>query len=114
VTHHTVKMAAFAAREKSGLATTLSFKSLILIRFVSVFVAFFILSVSYSRQLVHAILDDILAFVQPPQYGLPAQIYAQVGSPSHASWIILTSSARFGDAGFVIFWMLNYANMLAV
>jgi hypothetical protein len=75
-----VVMAAFAAREKSGLGTSLTFTSLLLMRFASIFGAFSILSLLYCLL--------TMAFQ-------------------------LRFTREFGKAGFLIFWMLNYANMLA-
>ena len=46
-------MGTHAAREKSGLGDTLSFKSLILMRFVSIFASFFVLSVSKPAHHLH-------------------------------------------------------------
>jgi hypothetical protein len=75
-----VVMVGFGAREKSGLANTLSTTSLVLVKILSLFGMYFLLSLLYSL--------------------------LSLGFNLHFT-------KKFGAAGFVVFWMLNYANMLA-
>ncbi|CAA7263443.1 unnamed protein product [Cyclocybe aegerita] len=76
-----IVMIGLSAREVSGLEKSLSTWSLIKLRLVSSFAAYFIMALFYS------LLS--LAFQ-------------------------LNVSRKFGHSGFLIFWMLNYAGMLAV
>ncbi|TFK35230.1 hypothetical protein BDQ12DRAFT_688429 [Crucibulum laeve] len=76
-----VVMISTAARETSQLQTLLTTRSLIILRFGSSFLAYFVLSLFYCLLSV--------AFQLP-------------------------LTRKFGHAGFVVFWMLNYAGMLSV
>jgi len=92
-------MIGYTARQLSGFERLLSTRSLIALRMVTSFTAYFFVSVSrlsypphfrYSyiqRQLFYSLLS--LAFQ-------------------------LDVSRKFGHSGFLIFWMLNYCGILAV
>ncbi|KAK0444661.1 uncharacterized protein EV420DRAFT_997530 [Desarmillaria tabescens] len=76
-----IVMIGVSAREVSGLQNKLTTGSLIRVRLVSVFIAYFMISLFYSL-LSRAFQVDF--------------------------------SRKFGSAGFVIFWMLNFVGMLSV
>ncbi|KAF8884553.1 hypothetical protein CPB84DRAFT_1789019 [Gymnopilus junonius] len=75
-----IVMVGFGAREASGFDKSLHIRSLIALRLISSFGAYFFISLFYSLLSV--------AFQLP-------------------------LNNRFGNAGFLLFWMLNYAGMLA-
>ncbi|PBK96260.1 hypothetical protein ARMGADRAFT_989972 [Armillaria gallica] len=72
-----------SAREVSGLQDKLSTGSLIRVRLISVFIAYFMISLFYSLL-------------------------------SRAFQVDFSRKYAFGDAGFVIFWMVNFVGMLSV
>ncbi|PBK61691.1 hypothetical protein ARMSODRAFT_623483 [Armillaria solidipes] len=74
-------MIGVSAREASGLQDKLTTGSLIRVRLISVFIAYFMISLFYSL-LSRAFQVDF--------------------------------SRKFGDAGFIIFWMVNFVGMLSV
>ncbi|KAK0436161.1 hypothetical protein EV421DRAFT_1139147, partial [Armillaria borealis] len=74
-------MIGVSAREASGLQDKLTTGSLIRVRLISLFIAYFMISLFYSV-LSRAFQVDF--------------------------------SRKFGDAGFVIFWMVNFVGMLSV
>ncbi|KAF5369660.1 hypothetical protein D9615_010234 [Tricholomella constricta] len=76
-----VVMIAYGARDAAGLNRSLTLRSLILTRFATAFIAYFIVSLFYSLL--------TLAFQ-------------------------LDFTRKFGKAGFVVFWMLNWVGMLSV
>ncbi|KAF8153410.1 hypothetical protein B0H34DRAFT_104331 [Crassisporium funariophilum] len=76
-----IVMIGHAAREASGLDKSLSTQSLITLRLISSFSAYFIISLFYSLLNVAFQID---------------------------------LTRRFGHAGFMVFWMVNYAGMLSV
>ncbi|PPR00314.1 hypothetical protein CVT24_004601 [Panaeolus cyanescens] len=76
-----IVMGSMGAREKAGLTQRLQTGSMIMLRFATLFLAYFFLSLLYS----------LLAMGFGLEFG-----------------------KKFGHAGFVIFWMLNWSNMLAL
>ncbi|KAF9052135.1 hypothetical protein BJ165DRAFT_1340997 [Panaeolus papilionaceus] len=76
-----IVMGSMGARDKSGLSQHLKTRSIILLRFATLFLAYLLFSLLYSL--------------------------LSMGFGLHFN-------KRFGHAGFVIFWMLNWSNMLAL
>jgi len=90
-------MIASGAREAARLDKLLSLRSLVALRLLSSFGGYFLLSV---RRPINA----------PLRYAHLLQLFYSLMNMSFK----LDLSRRFGRAGFLAFWLLNYVGMLSV
>ncbi len=88
-----------AAREASGIEKKLTTTSLVRVRLLSVFIAYFFISLFYSLLSLAFQVDFSRKYVSYPVIAF------------HESDQI---SSRFGHSGFLVFWMVNFVGMLSV
>lgn len=110
------QMIGYGARQASGLNKMLCLRSIIIVRLISSFFAYFFLSVSalpfhvaspistYFSQFFYSLLN--LAFKLDLTRRCVQNIPINAISSHHAN--------RYGHIGFFLFWMLNWIGMLSV
>ncbi|KAJ7737932.1 hypothetical protein B0H16DRAFT_1730099 [Mycena metata] len=110
-----IVMVSSGARDAARLDTRLALRSLVVVRLVTSTIAYFFLAVRYIFPLN---IMSIVCGLPTSTYGM--QLFYTLLSRAfqlpfdRRPWMwTLTRTDRFGSAGLVIFWMLNWIGMLA-